>query len=1144
MKMKRQMVKWGGPIWLFAVVAFWLPAGVFAQSGEQVFRLDEHLNRVWRDQMVRYSFEADHGRCDPVSVTLEGPAGPMPVQLSEVELWEGTPHVRRAVVSFYVDELQPLATHDYVLRYRADGAAAAIPSGLSISENGDVVEIANARFGVRLLAGSREFDTPVPFDDVPPPMRAIRMANGEWTGSGRMFGDIRIRSYAAELAARGPVYAEVRTTYRFEDGGTAVYEFRVPAGDRAVMIEAASDGNHPESGWDLTLGGDSVRFGEAVQVAHRSYRAGENRVSLSASDDPFAELAPWAGWWWWGFPTLLRLKADDAAAGQVHVTSRDTGTWVEPQPLAQSADFRHWAPGSMGWVWGRMHRSRMPFFARENGGVTIRCNHRRGVRRWTLSLDDDGAGQFATFTGGNQTAHTPNPRLDEVKDMVLAWPDGEPRNPHLFLNAEDLAAAAESSPALWEGLHNVAALVQTLDALGRIDLMRNPMAAIGRYDALVNSDRITVEQRKLIRAQAAYLAYRLASPLTWSVERGYTSGNPNMSVSFAANLGLFALALRDHPMSDAWLADVVEKMDFWLETVVDEHGYWPESSHYARVSWANMVLFGIAATRAGVRDYVGDPKFRMMAEFYERTLTPGDPTRPTEVRPDPESPAAAPRTNPPYGRGVRFDVWGFGGPLARAAAERYPEFSRIMQWSWERSAYSAFLSHEPAGLTQLYADRNLPSAVPDWSSEFFTHLGFLFRRHLGTPAETYLLLSSRMARNADGEIWPADVGGILKWFAHGRPVATAFPRGPASHVALVNRVALAGNWDPAAGDGPDNRYHTETQAEDFAPMPHIDYARVAMTITDTLAYGHDIRMPGDVPALPVRDRTGEAPLGWHRQVMMVDDETPGGVQYLIVRDTVESPQPTQWHFWTLSEKLGTPDEVADRDAFLDDRPGGQSVPLRELRGDRFTAIGQFGIDVEYFIAAPSGTPRHTMRYGLGGGAYGALGQNTYQDLLHLQMPGEGAYFVAMFPRPAEAEVPEFSTEGDGRVIRVRGEFGEDLAFLGRSSAKATAGAAVFEGTAAHVKDREKSLTLSLLADGQLGYGDWRITAGQPVRLLVRDADVTVTVASNFPGGEIRFRSPEALSPVDAAAPAAWVADANEWVLTLPAGARQVDFTVN
>ena len=86
------------------------------------------------------------------------------------------------------------------------------------------------------------------------------------------------------------------------------------------------------------------------------------------------------------------------------------------------------------------------------------------------------------------------------------------------------------------------------------------------------------------------------------------------------------------------------------------------------------------------------------------------------------------------------------------------------------------------------------------------------------------------------------------------------------------------------------------------------------------------------------------------------------VNYFLIRDTMSGGKPTMWSFWTHSEKIGTPDEARDP-SFLADLPGEKILPARELNGDRFTAIGQYGVDMEYYIASPTDTPRSTLRWG-------------------------------------------------------------------------------------------------------------------------------------------------------------------------------------
>ncbi len=114
---------------------------------------------------------------------------------------------------------------------------------------------------------------------------------------------------------------------------------------------------------------------------------------------------------------------------------------------------------------------------------------------------------------------------------------------------------------------------------------------------------------------------------------------------------------------------------------------------------------------------------------------------------------------------------------------------------------------------------------------------------------------------------------------------------------------------------------------------------------------------------------------------------PGGPLHRI---PIGGGQPTQWHFWTLSERIGIPADAANREKFLADAPGETILGPRSLKGDRFTALGQFGIDLEYFIASPANTPRHTVRYGLNPSAADVPRFSEYQDLLQLTLPGDGS----------------------------------------------------------------------------------------------------------------------------------------------------------
>jgi len=130
-------------------------------------------------------------------------------------------------------------------------------------------------------------------------------------------------------------------------------------------------------------------------------------------------------------------------------------------------------------------------------------------------------------------------------------------------------------------------------------------------------------------------------------------------------------------------------------------------------------------------------------------------------------------------------------------------------------------------------------------------------------------------------------------------------------------------------------------------------------------------------------------------------------------------QPTIWQFWTRSERLvpsssGGGEETGAQTA----RAVEAVLPLRELAGDRFTAVGQHGIGLEHFVAAPRGTPRHTSRYGTSY-THPIPGYSERQDLLDLA-PRRRPLLRGALPPPSRrpgAGVPHPRRQGSARNRR-------------------------------------------------------------------------------------------------------------------------------
>ncbi len=1077
--------------------------------GETKIEVHEHLGLTWTGEVVTYPFSAEKDRCTAASVKLSGPQGPQACQLSEVVLWPGTGFVQSAKLSFVVAKLEPQTTQTYTVSSSPTPAVQKAKTDLAILTKTGHVETTTAKFGVRLLVGEKSYDPAAAPADVPAPVLGMRLADGTWFGGSRMFGSTRITSYTARIIDSGPVFARAGCLYTYADGNTLEVTIRLSAGGRGLIFETKVARQKPDDGWDLRftpgLPALTLQFPKEAAGRQSGAKSIENSNWLERPVSAYAagtltKLSPWGDWWNEFTQPDVYLQFADGRR-ELALVRCSPQRWVLP---VEGGD----AP------FGHFERKAIPLIKQADGSVALRVDNASGVRIWSVSEGDDPQKKFARYPQLKGPASGPPLGLDAVKDLVLDWPDGAEKHPWLIISATEMSRAAKTNPdalSRFTSEHAVNAMEETLSRMGEFDLMRGVGNLAGQYDAIIDSDLMTPQKRKLLRARMAYLAYHAASPANWSSERGYRSGNPNMTIAHTLNQGVLACLLKDHPMARQWAEGPTRRMRDWLDKTVDDDGYWNESSHYARVSISKLMFYAIAAQQAGFGDFLSDPKFKKMGMLYERLLTPGDPQRELPVRavrgqPKPSGPGLYPRVSAPHGRGERGDRWGLGGLLAKAYLKLDPQYSAVMQWSWKKTGMTYIMGEGMGGQERLYSDPNLPAEAPHWRSEFIRRLGYLFRSGTGTETESFLLFISQFATNPDGEIWPSETGAISKWFARGVPISGEFNGYPYAnlHSMLLSRVMPAASYKPGS-TAPPTGFTGQASQDGFVALPRLDYASARFELTGT--WSRVFSIPDATPAFPPTPKAGSLPMTWQRQLMSVNDDDPDGISYIILRDTVGGKQPTQWHFWTLSEKIGTPAEAADRAKFLADAPGRKILGPRALKGDRFTALGQFGMDLEYYVAGPAGTPRHTVRYGLKPAAADVPSFFEYQDLLQLTLPGDGSYYVAMFPRRPDEEVPTFATSPDGRVITISGDWGTDYAFLSNDPVTAKIGEFSFQGTAASIQNRGSGLVLALGGQGTVAANSFALTAPFGASLRVGSAALTIDMPADHPAGRIDVVAP-------------------------------------
>jgi len=742
--------------------------------------------------------------------------------------------------------------------------------------------------------------------------------------------------------------------------------------------------------------------------------------------------------------------------------------------------------------------------------------------------------------------------LDVVKDYVLDWPK-KVRHPLVFMSADDLAKARQSpltgkrhvgawlalkpahisredwlkgplskpvrafyggyarisaqphasdahrlAPYLLTGSKEVARILPVagtlkhhLGLLGDFDKMLKTHLVVGLYDAVIDTDLVTDRERKLLRAQMAYLGYRLAHPSVWSTERGFNSGNLNMTVAYRLSLGTVACAVPDHPMAATWVKPSLVMMDSMLEKI-GPGGEWPESIGYAHGSASHLMGFAVSATRAGFKDYVNDPRLKSLMLWLAKCYTPPDPREPQGV--------GGVRRTIMFGRAGGGETSALIGVMARATRDSDPDYAGALQWVWKGmgAPVTRLGDWRLGGFEYVYVDPTQPAKVPDWTADRFPKMGVIMRNGLGTDTANYVAV---LSGDHTHMIYGSQTGAVASFFGLGKPLGGSFwgayqdqeefltcrvslARAPGTVEDRNKRSGYLGGQSNAGfffQDRKPARFGQHTGAGNvsaFSSLPRQDYAAVDVALERPQDMGH-WKVHQDLPWPPLSVGEGKPPVLWRRQVLFIKDERSDGANYLLLRDTVQgksNPGGTMWTFWTSSQKVGTPEQVANLKAFLADAPGDRIVPPRPLEGNRFTAVGGFGVDLEYYVAAPTGTPRYTLRWGTSYKYHPLYLYKEYQDLLHLQLPGDGHYYVALFPRRRKDAAPTFSTLADGTVIKVAGTFGTDWGFLSALPAKAEAGDVGFQGVAGSVQVRAGRTVLNLGAEGHVRYRSVGLTS--------------------------------------------------------------------
>ncbi|MHB9132950.1 MAG: hypothetical protein ACYDBB_17935 [Armatimonadota bacterium] len=1113
-----------------------LTAGLLAQA-DHAFTLRDYTHHDWTNEMVTY--QIDLPPADAQRSILLNPAGKqVPVQV--VTLTGG-----KAWVSFIVEGLPADGEVTYILK---TGKSAG--TSLVGKENKGTVTLDAGIVAVKVPApGARTFANPVPLKSVMPPLLAVRGVSGAWLGTGRLLGDLPVKTMKSSVIATGPVYAESRTEYTFANGAYAM-TVRVVRGQEAVTVREEFD--TPKEAVGKTFFSFLVSAGlnpDRVATEIRSWRKRTDVKTNALSSDyklDFDEnrkeisILGYVNWW----PETARRATfykDGVINGDaLSILPAHVGWWRNPMGMyvmttkekQVSLDLplyidQDWVRDGVEW--------NNPYYT---GKLEAGWPRTAGRRAWVLHCTTLGEalpkeGRSTVLEGIRKYCDLP---LDKVKDWVLEWKadpkityprlyvepgkiddirtrvKGNPRwmgrfgqymnRPISYTILEDQKVGAEllrakSSPD-WNtpneaqgSLESLRSLVDKFWANGYMGFAAPnnaaPMGELIKFDAAMSVATVTPEEKAEMRRLMAFVANVVYDEDWHAIKSGVHLGNPNMPPRQEHHLGVAGCVLPDHPLATIWRKRGETEALRELDDMVREEGTWRECPHYQfEAAMYPMFQSAVPIYYNGGQNIFANPKLKATWDYLANISTPPDPRFGT-------------RLVPAFGNGSWEMAPQFGW-LANLTKKDDPAFSKRMQWMWQEQGKPDWMK-----FSETILDPSLPAEQPNMVSKNYPGFGAILRN--GFPAKDESWVAFRAGENV--EHYNHGDQNSFMYYAKGAPLviqfgsqytpyfrgAWYFNRVSIGHQPVKDNMFGGTEFAGAAGNADYAAKMIEFHAlggADLAVSRH-DSNRQSLLPDDK-----NVAMPPNFPSDPY-----EIPRHvWTRQMMLVKSFTPDGKPdttgpgYLVMRDNIQSdnPLPSEWNVWMLVDKIDT-----------------TANPVR--------CQSPFGVQLDVFMAEPA-QPKWTTREDtnkfLAGPSVeywqktnpGKPWVETLKNLRGHAAPG-GGFLAVLYPRKNDEPAAQFTTLLNGKGVAIAHPRGKDVVFLGLQPVLWSEGDRSFTGTAGVIRQEGETLSLILQAGGEISANGIKMKAAGPASLTITGHSATLltdgpaqTVEVTFPAGTL------------------------------------------
>ncbi len=979
--------------------------------------LREPLGRDWPGEIVTYELPADLRRAR-VRVTLEG---------------RETPSQRSGgAVAILVENLRAGEEREYLLTAiagRGGKRAADADPFFTFAKSGASVVFSNGVVSLKLPTRAAEG-----------PIAAVRHGDGPWMGRGRMEVPCPAVSVRTRLVEQGPLWATAEVLYAFAGGYRYRMRLTLRSGDAACEVTEASTlpvrlwpaprpykeiGTQGKSYWDQNRADIARPCTRPCPTSHFVFEVDANRmVTHSTGSWELMDLALRS-------PALKTYTAmrpalpyiDGAWMGVYHtrqadllgVVSVDIAHWATPDDTVHPA---HRTPGAGAEVLLVDSRA---------GGTQFRFPVENVARRWLLAVGPRPAKPLGPAPDPNfplWALHIRRGalRLDKIKDWVVDWPDAGAAHPRVLCSRRefgDIRRKVKATPEFrrnrakykrWRGADEyllsgrVCRLAEIEAQTHARELVEKILGSgyagppycimfarpLRRYTLACDMvwDGFTAEEKREARRVCALAAYFLSDGDFWqfAYRPGETTYLPNFNTDEHTCVGLLGLFLSDHPCSRAWVNHCVERLDTELPMYLRRDGGGEENlGGYLFSTWTQLYLpIFWALRRNRVKDYARDPNVLAGARFLVKVCGPPDRRSRGER-------LGFPIGHHPHAKKA-YPVY---SQLASFIRKADPRTAARLMWMWRQCGAPVGNWHDhfgPSGnpLTRHYIfhDPTIPETAPRLASYNLPHVGAVIRSHDASGRGSCLFLKAgRVHSHHDPD------EGSFHYFGRGAPLALdGLPIQNGATREEHNQVSFGKPGQPSG------------VVECFRTGPAGDYIRAVIA---PRAFSCD-SMYVD----------GSHRSGWTREIVMVKAPRPGGVEYLVVKDTCTGPDPAQWNLDVLTRK---PRRVAPNRVWFPGHP-------------------QCGMGMDLIVAEPAAPRLNLVKGWVGKDMMTARGRRALPDnrvkwdvlehwLAHMRA-GPGATFAAvLFPRRADEPTPAVEYLGREETFRIRHADGCDLVWL-------------------------------------------------------------------------------------------------------------------